>query len=64
MCPCHPVPPGVELRSLFENNLAVSVDSTANMLTSDMEASAFWSPSPGCIWRHNVAVGAERFGFW
>jgi hypothetical protein len=55
---------GVELRSLFEGNLAVSVRPTANMLTSDLEASGFWSPSPGCIWRHNAAAGCSHFGFW
>jgi hypothetical protein len=47
---------GVEERSVFEGNLAVLVQSSANMLTSDLEASGFWSPSPSCIWRHNVAV--------
>ncbi len=49
---------------MFEGNLAVLVRSSANMLTSDLEASCFWSSSPSLFWRHNVAVACERFGFW
>jgi hypothetical protein len=55
---------GVEERSVFEGNLAVLVRSSANMLTSDLEASGFWTPTPSIIFRHNVAVACERFGFW
>lgn len=55
---------GVEERSVFEGNLAINVQASANMLTSDLEASGFWTSSPSCIFRNNVAVGCARFGFW
>ncbi len=55
---------GVEERSVFEGNLAVSVLASANMLTSDLEASGFWISSPSVVVRHNVAVACARFGFW
>jgi hypothetical protein len=44
--------------------VVLQVRPTANMLTSDLEASGFWSPTPECIWRHNAAAGCSHFGFW
>ena len=49
---------------MFDGNLAVLVRASSNMLTSDLEASCFWTSSPMCFWHNNVAVGCERFGFW
>ena len=49
---------------MFEGNLAVLVRNSANMLTSDLEASGFWTSSPEVLFKHNVAVSCARFGYW
>ena len=62
--PYHCLWTGVEKRSVFDHNLAILVRPTANMLTSDLEASCFWTSSPSCLWRNNAAVSCDHFGYW
>ena len=49
---------------MFEHNLAVLVHPSANMLTSDLEASCFWTASPMCFWHNTAAASCDHFGFW